>query len=239
MSQKSAIERKIRGLLAKAADQEGTPEGDAFQAKAFELMAHYGVEESQVNGDESSQLIAESISLGGAHTPMQFRLLSSISEALSCTIVGTGNGRKITKVTIFGRRRHVERVMMLFTILNPQMATGATKAAKTANNPWGETTAVLKRSWMRGFIYSIGQRLKNIEKTVVEEATAQGTGTEISLVDDLRAAEEMAEKEHPDRKTLTTRARYDAELVQKGSDSAENTDIGQTRINKQPVALTA
>ena len=29
------IERRVRALLAQATDQAGTPEGDAFQARAF------------------------------------------------------------------------------------------------------------------------------------------------------------------------------------------------------------
>ena len=40
------LKSRVQKLLNQAADREGTPEGDTFYEKAFDLMARYGFDES-------------------------------------------------------------------------------------------------------------------------------------------------------------------------------------------------
>lgn len=236
MSNIDKIERRIKGLLAKAADREGTPEGDACRDKAISLMAQYGVEEAKLNTDEGNAMTSRTIKLGGSYTHQQSYLYAAIANALHCKTIAMGTGRKTNEITIFGRARHVERAVMLGTILNPQMITGS-------NNAPAElyvSTVVGKRSWMIGFIHRLALRLEEIETHTFSQASAEGhTATdEIVLADDAFLAEEMASKAFPNAKAVERKAQRSADAYNAGQDAADNTDIGQNRMSAR-AALTA
>lgn len=123
----STIERKIKGLLAQAADREGTPEGDAFRDKAFSLMAQYGVEQATLPNADADDIANTAISLSGCYTDMQAILLAAISQALHCRSLSwkQRGSTRVSRTIVYGRRCHLDRVTMLFSLLNPQMITGA------------------------------------------------------------------------------------------------------------------
>lgn len=223
------IERRIKGLLAQAADREGTPEGEIFQARAFELMARYGVEQAQLDTGDGDELIAREIDLAGAYTPMQFHLAGVVGKALHCYSLGKGNGRKVNRVIFYGKARHAERAVMLFSILNPQMAAGAGKAPQIA----GVHGAVRKRSWMLGFIAGVNDRLRAAES----EATEAG-GQAVAVLDDAKAAEHFAMSQAGKVRNLKTRATTDARAVAAGREAADGMDLGQDRVGGR-IAITA
>lgn len=235
MSNIDKIERRIKGLLAKAADREGTPEGDACRDKAISLMAQYGVEEAKLNTDEGSAMISRTIKLGGSYTQQQSYLYAAIANALHCRTIAVGSGRRTSEITIFGRARHVERAVMLGTILNPQMVTGSNNAPAELH----VSTVVGKRSWMIGFIHRLASRLEEIETHAFSQASAEGhTATdEIVLADDAFLAEEMASKAFPDATTVERRGQRSAGAYSAGQNAADNTDIGQNRMSGR-AALT-
>lgn len=223
------IERRVRGLLAQAADREGTPEGEAFQARAFELMARYGVEETQLADDSGDEMVKRTIDLSGSYTPVQFTLAGEVGRALHCYVLGNGTGRRVSRVTVYGKARHVERFEMLFTILNPQMIAGADKSPHHA----GTHRSVQKRSWMHGFILGVRNRLK-----AAEAKAAEDTGQAVALLDDYRAAEQFARHQVGRVREIGSKGSTDLRAMAAGREAGEGTDIGQDRVGGR-IAITA
>ena len=231
------IMRKIKALMSQANDQAGTPEGDAFLDKALTLMAEYGVEQAQLNEPADNEIISRDISFSGSYTDMQHTLLGQIAKALHCTTIGftVPRSSRITHATLFGRKRHVERVEMLFTVLNPEMVVSA---KRVTGNYWS-STVTSKRSYMTGFAVTIGARLHELEnERAGNYNTATMTGA-VALMDDLSLAEDALATAHPDRVTRDhSKRRYDAHSYAGGQEKGRNTDIGQTRVENRR-ALTS
>lgn len=215
------IERRVRGLLAQAADREGTPEGDAFRARAFDLMARYGMEESNLQDTTGDEMVQRDIHLSGSYTPQQHTLAHVLANALHCHAIGTGTGRKVNVVAFFGKARHVERVTMLFTILNPHMIAGASSLTR---DPF-VSPQVQKRSWMGGFAQAVGDRLRAAEGTAARKA-----GQSVALVDDGKLARAFADKLNPHTRKLRSRAQADLGSARAGAEAAGNMDLGQQRF---------
>lgn len=223
------IERRVRALLTQAADQDGTPEGDAFQARAFELMARYGVDQAQLGDNDTDEMTKRTINLTGSYSHQQLNLAGTIGHALHCQVYGRGTGRKADSFTVYGRARHIERVVMLFSILNPQMATGAENLPKAP----GVARTVQKRSWMDGFRIGVERRLRTAEK----EATEAG-GQAVAVLDDYAAAKAFAQQEAGKVRQLRSRATRDHRAMSAGIAAAGDMDLGQERIAGR-IAITA
>ena len=222
------IERKVKALLRQAADQVGTPEGDAFQAKAFDLMARYGVEQSQLADDSAAAgLTHQTVSISGSYSTEQATLLNSIAVALHCDCVGAKASRgRFDSVTVYGVRRHVERVIALYTILRAQMI------AQANNAPAGifstSTRAVEKRSFMRGFTSIIAHRLAKAETGAAKDA---GGRADLVVLDDAQRAERYR-IEHTGAlaKPKVRKVRNDRAAVAAGRAAGERADVGHSRV---------
>lgn len=219
MSDLSKIERRVRALLATAADREGTPEGDAARDKAFGLVAQYGLSESITSDGREVRCLM--FSLAGAYTPQQRDLLELIAAALHCDgSIAQREGRgRIGNVYVFGVVRHIERVEMLFTILNPQMMVGAANSHRH-----GYSRTVEKRSWMSTFAAQIGARLSRIE------ANALGLADD-GFDEDMIAAQELRDRYFPDLAVPRKRSqKVSVESMAEGRSTANGTNIGQTGV---------
>lgn len=228
------IKGKVQKLLNQAADREGTPEGDSFYAKAFRLMATYGFDERDLTSpDEGDEVIHKIFVISGPYSDMQARLLLAISGALHCVgfMRSVPNSTRAENVTVFGLKRHIERVGMLYSLLVPVMFAGAKRL--TSQEVRG-SVVVRRRSFMTGFATKTGERLAEAEDTVA----AKDGGYGLVLMDDHLAAEAARDsyaEEHglvfgSGRRTRT----YDANAYYRGMDAGALTDLGQTRVQSRP-----
>lgn len=161
------VKERVQKLLNQAADRAGTAEGEVFYQKAFDLMAAYGFEERDLrNHSDADEVIMRTFALSGAYTDMQASLLLNVCSALHCVayMESARRSRKVSAVTAFGLRRHVERAEMLYAVLNPQMAAGAQQVS--GNRVLGVATVVARRSYMGGFISVVADRLQAAEGSV-------------------------------------------------------------------------
>lgn len=218
------IKVRIEKLLAQAHDQEGTPEGDVFQAKAFELLARYGLSESDVASDDTdmSEVVYKTVTITGSYQKQQATLLWAIGTSLHCQVVLAPDN---AVVHIFGANRHMERVMLLWSLLNPMMAAGA-KRHRARPGEWLNTKQV-RLSWMTGFTLGIKDRLTSAESMVAEET---GTGTEIMLRDDAARAREERDEMFPRLRSARGTTVRSREHVEAGREAANGADLGQTRM---------
>lgn len=229
------LKLKVRKLLAQAEDREGTPEGEVFYARAFDMMAAYGFDARDLTrpdaGDEVTRL---EIDLTGAYTDMQAVLLLAIASALHCTGLHTTarNSTRVPSVTLFGLRRHLDRVGMLHALLNPAMLLGARRHSSTG---WyGTSTVVKRRSFMTGFAQSVGSRLSAAE----DSAAAADTRYALALVDDLDIAERARDDyiRNAGLHVTSCRARrsYDGAAYGDGVYAGAQIDLGQDRVRARP-----
>ncbi|WP_257159279.1 DUF2786 domain-containing protein [Corynebacterium cystitidis] len=227
------IKQRVQKLLNQAADRSGTPEGDVFYSKAFDLMATYGFDERDLSqADDGDAIAMEEIELSGAYTDMQALLLSALAVALHCEAlsVGVRNSTKVEKVMVFGLRRHVKRLVLLFSMLMPQMvAKGLDQPAQP-----GYSTVVLRRSFMSGFASQVAARLTEAEETVA----AASAGYELALIDDATRATEARDNYLEDNNLRATSKQsqraMNATAYYNGMDAGDLSDLGQTRLRQRP-----
>lgn len=101
--------RKIRALRAKAESTNSEAEAAAFAAKAAELMAQYGLEESQLKVEEQSEITHED---AGTDTklweqnPARRLLVRTLAKLYMCEIVTFKDGRMV----VLGRKHNIAMV---------------------------------------------------------------------------------------------------------------------------------
>lgn len=230
----NSMKTKITKLLRKAESVDGTPEADVLREKAFALMAKYGVEQSQIDTNEATEMQTVEVNLTGAYTDCQGILLNSIAEILHCSPVAMTRPRssKIDSMVIFGKKHHMDRVMMLFNILRPLMITGANKAYD-AEPTYVRSSVIFKRSWMRGFAQRIGERLQEIENEHAADHGKGGKSGEVVLLSDLEQAMAARAEQYPFLGHKVSRTAVHGGAASSGQDAANNTDLGQTRVSNR------
>lgn len=229
------VKERVQKLLNQAADRDGTAEGEVFYQKAFDLMARYGFEERDLrHPSEADEVIMRTFALGGSYTDMQASLLLRLSGALHCVgyMESARGSRKVSTVVVFGSRRHVERVEMLYGVLNPQMAAGAKGVC--GSRAAGVATVVARRSYMGGFISVVVARLEAAEGSV-----AAGKGEyALALMDDRDKAQDamdvFADREGIMFSNRASKASVDAASFLRGASAGERSDLGQTRVRARP-----
>lgn len=233
MRTEEKIKQRVQKLLNQAKDREGTPEGDAFYARAFELMAQYGYDERDLASPDAGDNVGHrAYTFRGAYTDMQATLLHSIARSLHCTgfTQRVYNSTRVKDADIFGLQRHLDRVDMLYALLLPVMLAESQKIRATN---FGESVVVMRRSFMQGFATSIGKRLMK-----AEEGAAKGDSEyALVLVDDAAKAEQarskFAEEQGFVLSAHQTNRSFDPGAYLSGHAAGENSDLGQTRVKSR------
>lgn len=225
------IRDKVQKLLNQAADRQGTAEGDSYYAKAFALMAQYGFDERDLHrDDEAGEVRHEIFEFSGAYTEMQSTLLLAIATALHCTGFAQRVRRstRISSATVFGVGDHVERVKMLFSMLNPAMLLAA--HAVTAGPLDGVSTVVKRRSFMTGFAHQIAARLSSAENAVAD-AEEEYALVLVRDADKARAAQEEFALAHGLYfSSFHSQRAFDGVAYGRGVEAGSASDLGQTRV---------
>lgn len=231
---RSKVKQKVQKLLNQAEDREGTPEGDLFYAKAFALMAEHGFAERDLDAEgDGSDVIHKTIAFAGSYTDMQHNLLWAIANALHCT--GFSNRKRrssgIVDSMLFGDRRHLDRVEMLYSMLNPMMLSAAKRVEASL---WhGVSLVVKRRSFMEGFAATIGARLEEAERTVSDGDDRYALAL-MSDLDKARAAlDEYVTGEGFELSQYNRKRSFDVDAWGQGVSAGKMADIEQDRLAGQ------
>ncbi|AFV51215.1 hypothetical protein ST20ES_86 [Mycobacterium phage 20ES] len=244
-SKTKKMQDRVAKLLRQAEDVVGTPEEAVFQAKAFELMAKYGLEMAQVeatkNGLDMTEMpdaIKWVARVSGKYVAQQALLLHGIARALHCkTVYRTVAGTKEQEVFVFGMERHIERVKFLWDILRPQMLrlvnevrpetmhhrtrydwqTGSYKTVSGA----GQVKSY-RRAWIAGFAQTIGERVRAEESKAVESA---GGGALVLYRDDKARAQAELARVFPRVRTERSRTNYNSSGYAHGQRDGRNASM--------------
>ena len=238
--------QRVRGLLAKAEGATTEAERDAYNGKAAELIARYGIEAALLAAKRSEPQAAadQVVDLDPPYARDKGSLLAAVAFPLGVRAVfRTGHtgraGGPALSMHLFGMSSDLTRVDVLYTSLLVQAAHGL--AVARPRDP-DESVAAYRRSWMIGFAYTIQQRLLAAEAAVQAEAeaaqathrTAGDDGPSVSLVLADRAAivdREVAEA-YPRLRTAPRRLLSGTGSAD-GAAAARRADLGGKRLGRR------
>ena len=221
MSNFDKLRDKVAKLLRQAEDVAGTPEEGVFQAKAFELMAKYGIDQASVQaakqGLDTSDLrdaIQWIVKIDGTYAQAQMMLLHNLAQALhSKTVYNKSRYTGELHMYVYGVPSHIERIQVLWAILQPQMM----RLVKTVRPDFDYTEVKrrynyethqyetyttknagflksYRRSWIAGFGQAVGARLGEQEEKALEADTS---GALVLFQGDKERAELELRRQHP------------------------------------------
>lgn len=222
MSNLDKLRDKVAKLLRQAEDVAGTPEEAVFQAKAFELMAKYGISEAAVSAAKEGLDVSDLrdavqwiVKIEGKYAAAQMQLLHNIATALhSKTVYNKSRYTGELHMYVYAVPTHLERIQMLWGILQPQMMRlvdkvrpdyDTTRLKRRYNYDMHEfetyrTTGAgevksYRRSWIAGFGSAVGERLR-LEETQALAAAEAGAAL-VLFTGDKERAEVALRREHP------------------------------------------
>lgn len=208
----------IRGLLAKAERTDNDHEAEAFRAKAYDLIAKYGIDEAElamsdpdlnIVGDAKIEMHApfaqEKVSLFMAvAAPMGVRAVQRKEWRDGKFYRASQSDRQVVFLHVFGTRGDLERAQLLYTSLLLQQSSELARHELpdyVAYGTMGEKAAY-RRSWLIGYANRIQDRLFEAERraqadkpTMTNAATGETKSTALvlaskgELVDSAMAAE--------------------------------------------------
>lgn len=218
------IAEKVAKMLRHAESVAGTPEEGVFQAKAFELLAQYGIDITTVQAkrhglDLPQGAVEWEALMKGKYEHAQMLLLTSIARSLHCSCVYRTNRIKQLYVQVYGMPHHMDRVQMLWSILQPQVM----RHAGTVSAPAGSNTMSYRRAYIAGFASAVAARIREQETKAVESA---GGAALVLYKSDAQRAEQALREANPRTKT-TTRAAFDYGGYEHGKRDGRSAEMQQ------------
>ncbi|SNQ45744.1 conserved hypothetical protein [Frankia canadensis] len=169
-----ALLGRVRKLLAMA-EGEGLTEAarEAYNTKAAELIAQYGIDRALLEAAEPRRAAADLVvTVESPYARDKISLLASVATPLGCRLVHRTMRRAQGvehSAHLFGMDADIQRVQLLFTSLLVQQVYGLA----AVRPPRCEDPRAYRRSWMAGFALAVAERLTKAEWTARERAQAR------------------------------------------------------------------
>lgn len=210
----------VRGLLAKAERTDNDHEAEAFRAKAYDLIAKYGVDEAElamsdpdlnIVGDAKIEMHApfaqEKVSLFMAiAVPMGIRAVQRKEWRDGKFYRASQKDRQVIFLHVFGTKGDLERAQMLYTSLLLQQSSELARQELplyVASGTMGEKAAY-RRSWLIGYAGQIQVRLFEAERkaqaekpTMTNAATGETKSTALVLASKGELVDSAVSREYP------------------------------------------
>jgi hypothetical protein len=232
MSESDPQLERIRKLLAKAEDPAVTEaEAEAYNKKAAELVARYGIDQAMLAaaGASADDIGTLKIPMNDPYSRDKASLLTSVAYPLRCRTLLHRVGQKVESVTVFGYQSDLGRVELLFTSLLLQASTQLTRVRPDGFFP-GESLAAYRRTWLHGFARAVHERLSLAEQEAVRTAAPGERSAELVVRDRSALVQHRFDEEYGDLRSAAPRRLS-------GSGYLDGHDAG-TKANLDPSALT-
>jgi len=191
-----ALLGRVRKLLAMA-EAEGLTEAarEAYNAKAAELIAQYGIDRAMLEEAEPQRLAAADVvvTVEPPYARDKISLLASVAAPLGCRLVHRTMRRAHGvdhSAHLFGMAADIHRVQVLFTSLLVQQAHGLA----VVRPPHWEDPRAYRRSWMAGFALAVAERLTKAERVARERAEARTRSAPVAEPDGPSVAVVLADR---------------------------------------------
>jgi hypothetical protein len=227
----------IRGLLAKAEDTEFDAEAEAFTAKAQELMTRYSIDAAVLAAAHvSSDAVTPGVEVRRVHLDSPY----ADEKATFLSIIAEVNGVRsvwaphVGSATITGFPVDLQLTDVLFTSLLVQ-ATRASGHA-TERDPAMRTPS-FRRAFMVSFADRIGERLREAQRHVHDQASSQYGAALVPILAGRAAAVEEAVQRMFPNVTTSRRRSYNAHGWYAGRAAADRATLrhGEAIEPAQPV----
>lgn len=241
MSGDDKMLERVRRLLSKAEGAATESERDAYNAKAAELIARYGIAEALLRAKAATgaRPADRIVILDAPYARDKASLLSAVAIPLGVQGVlcsqRTAHGTQLS-MHLFGMSADLERVDVLYTSLLVQAAHGLA-VARPADAY--ESVAAYRRSWMLGFAYTIQSRLITAEQAAAERAEADhrsqsdgGPSVSLVLADRATMVQQAMSEAYPRLRSAPTRYLSGTGHAA-GAAAARRADLGGTRLGRR------
>ena len=248
------LKRRAAAILNQAANAANEHEKRVFQDKAFKLMADYGLSEAELRAMQADpgKVVLKRIVFSGTYNFAQCQLMHRLAESLHCQ---STHKTSYSSGMIYGVESHVQRVVMLFEILAPQLIKemSQTQPWQAKDPDWKRTTywtagekAAITREHRRGFgigfAEEIGVRLWRKENAMVTEARESADENQnkaaLVLMADHEKAQKALELAHPGKKLRVAQIKTPEEGYHDGRAAGSRADMGD-RTLKNKIAIGA
>jgi Protein of unknown function (DUF2786) len=215
---------RIRALLAKAESTPFPNEADAFNAKAAELMARYGIEEALLHaaGGRKDTVSQRRIAVGNPYSVQKSLLLTVVSEALMCHCLALKENKSYTDCILFGFPSDLDMVGVLYTSLLRQMSWGMMLERGS-----GRYVVAHRKGWCHGFIAAVRTRLADANTQVTKE---HGSSAALAVRDRSALAMQAARNFAPNASEHTIETDTNAGYV-KGYEAGQRADVGPRKTS--------
>lgn len=223
---------RVQKLLNQAADQAGTPEGEAFEAKAMALMAQYGIDEADARAAGTAapvQIETVTFRVTGKYVETRVLMINMMGQALHCeAVLYPAPDKRTSILKVYGMPSHLARLEFLVGALTPEMLKQVAKAKPSTYMHSGELR-IYRRSWMRAYARRIALRLREGQ----EKAAEGHSSGALVLVDDRQKAAEKMQAEHPKLRHTISRNRSSAEGAAAGDRAGRSASIGGASLGSR------
>ena len=226
---------KVRSLLANAEDDTLTEfEREAFNVKAAELMARYGIDAAMLEARNpgADQVGGRKIRLHAPYVADKQHLLNAIASALRVEVVFSPVRSPEPFGHLFGYAADLDRVEILYTSLLLQAVHGVARA----NPPYGQNVKAFRRTWLMGFAAAVRERLTKAEAAAQAQAAAEqtgaGGGAELAVVlqDRKRLAQRAKTAAYPNTRKTARRLTGSGRDAGYGAGMQANLGTGSGRL---------
>lgn len=194
---------KIRKLLNMAERAATDEEADAFNRRAEQLMADWGIAAAQLaaTGQATDNIELRIVDVDAPYGTAKSHLLASVARPMRCQTVRHAHRRGGGySCTVIGHRSDIERVELLYTSLLVQATAQLLRVRPPAYS--GESVKSFRRAWLYAYGQAVNDRLTTSERRAADQAaagdhhaTATTTSTAISTALVLRDREQRVEDE--------------------------------------------
>ena len=229
---------RARKLLAKAEATDSADEAAALTERAMELVAKYGIDKALLNvtADKKQTATSRIILILNPFPVGKRLLLTRIADAFNCQAIISVNGQNnngITEMTVIGFPSDIDNADFLYTTLLLH-CTNESEVQRMLGN----TTRGFHTDLWKSYARRIGERLKEINTTVVAAYEASSPGTALVLSDRSVEVKRLTTKLFPDLRfskiKLTSSEGYHA-----GREAANRANLGQTSRGSHNKSLTS
>lgn len=232
---------RVRKLLAKAEDPGVTEaEAEAFNTKAAELIARYGIDQAMLAAEDKArdEITQVTIPIDNPYSTDKAHLLHAIARPLRCNTVRYAAGKTTYKMIVFGFASDIERVQLLYTSLLLQATTQLSHVRPDNNGWYPESTAAYRRTWLSGFSAAVSRRLVAAEARAASTATTTSSGTSAELVlrDRKTQVEHAYQQAFPNLRT-SRRRQLSGSGYADGHDAGQRANLHNKTVDNTRAAL--
>jgi len=235
----------VKSLLAMAADQEGTEEGDNALDKAMRWMAKYSIDRAMLDAHREGPATSEPVRSihdlpGGAFSEERAHLASNIAAILRVEnlvwIIGTGTRKKHCRLAMVGYPEDIDTAVMLIDLIEAQLQRLLRRARRSTL--YRDGTANEKRrliaSIILGWEQRITQRLAEAYRREEQRHQAPGAVVLRRRHDEVAKLAEEVFPPKDDIPPLKETKRAYSEGFEMGRQAANLADLAQTRVDNTP-----